>query len=76
MTHLSLESWRAWAIADAERRGLHGLTPILEGLATSTARLRATAWQQAPDVPDSPHPPHPPDSPHSPDSPERDTHGR
>ena len=49
MTSPSLESWKAWAIADAERRGLHGLEPILEGLAASTARLRATAWQQAAD---------------------------
>ena len=31
MTHFSLDSWKAWAIADAERRGLNGLTPILEG---------------------------------------------
>ncbi len=57
MTNSSLESWKVWAIADAERRGLHGLKPILEGLATSTARLRATAWQQAPDSPHSPHSP-------------------
>ncbi len=64
MTSTSLESWKAWAIADAERRGLHGLKPILEGLAASTARLRATTWQQAPDSP-QPLP-----------SPERDTHGR
>lgn len=64
MTNSSLESWKVWAIADAERRGLHGLKPILEGLATSTARLRATAWQQAPD------------SPHPPDSPEARTDGR
>jgi hypothetical protein len=64
MTSTSLESWKAWAIADAERRGLHGLKPILEGLSASTARLRATTWQQAAD---SPQPLHPP---------ERDTHGR
>jgi hypothetical protein len=64
MTPASLESWKAWAIADAERRGLHGLKPILEGLAASTARLRATTWQQAADSP----PPH--------HSLERDTHGR
>jgi hypothetical protein len=64
MTSPFLESWKAWAIADAERRGLHGLEPILEGLAASTARLRATAWQQAADS-DQPPP-----------LPERDTHGR
>ena len=54
MTPFSLDSWKAWAIADAERRGLNGLTPILEGLAAATARLRATTWQPAPDAPDVP----------------------
>jgi hypothetical protein len=54
MTHFSLDAWKAWAIADAERRGLNGLKPILEGLAASTTRLRATAWQRAADSPDVP----------------------
>jgi hypothetical protein len=54
MTRFSLDSWKAWAIADAERRGLNGLEPILEGLAAATARLRATPWQPAPDAPDVP----------------------
>ncbi len=72
MTDSFLESWKTWALADAERRGLPGLTPILEGLAASTTRLRATNWQLAPDEPDSAHAPH---SPHSPRSPER-AHGR
>lgn len=67
MTNALLESWKAWAIADAERRGLHALKPILEGLAASTARLRATAWHPPPDRPESPHSPHSPDSPHSPE---------
>jgi hypothetical protein len=65
MTHSLLESWKTWAVADAERRGLSGLKPILEGLAVSTARLRATAWQPGPD-------PQPPNSPHSPEG----AHGR
>jgi hypothetical protein len=52
MSQISLEQWKAWAIADAERRGLHALKPLLEGLAASTARLRATTWEPAPD--DSP----------------------
>lgn len=43
MTNL-LESWKAWAVGDAERRGLHALKPILEGLTASTTRLRATDW--------------------------------
>ena len=64
MTSPSLESWKTWAIADAERRGLHGLKPILEGLAALTARLRATSWQQAAD------------SHQRPPFPEGDTHGR
>jgi len=50
MTHFSLDSWKAWALADAERRGLNGLKPILEGLAAATARLRATTWLPAPDA--------------------------
>jgi hypothetical protein len=64
MTSTSLDTWKNWAIADAERRGLHGLKPILEALAVSTARLRATAWQPAADLPQPLH------------SPEPDTHGR
>jgi hypothetical protein len=44
-----VESWKAWAVGDAGRRGLHALKPILEGLAASTSRLRATSWQPAPD---------------------------
>jgi len=76
MTHSFLESWKNWALADAERRGLHGLKPILEGLAASTARLRATGWQAAPDRPDSHHPPDSPHALHPPHSPEPDIHGR
>ena len=37
---MTVESWLAAAIADAERRGLAGLKPILETLARSTAALR------------------------------------
>ena len=49
MRTMSLEQWTQWATADAERRGLHALTPLLEGLAAGTARLRATEWQAAAD---------------------------
>lgn len=56
MTHFSIDTWKAWAIADAERRGLHALAPLLEGLAGATARLRATAWSEAPDLVSSPAP--------------------
>jgi hypothetical protein len=37
---MTVESWLAAAIADAERRGLPDLKPLLETLARSTAALR------------------------------------
>jgi hypothetical protein len=49
MSTTSAEEWRRWATADAERRGLPALKPLLEGLAIGTARLRATEWQTAAD---------------------------
>jgi hypothetical protein len=36
-----LDAWLAAAIADAERRGLSELKPLLETMAGSTAALRA-----------------------------------
>lgn len=50
-----IERWLAAAQADAERRGLPELKPLLDGLATSTAALRAAAWN---DVADGPAPRH------------------
>ena len=38
---MTIETWLRDAIADAERRGLPELKPILEGLAASTRALRA-----------------------------------
>ena len=38
---MNIDSWRQAAIADAERRGLPELKPILEALARSTTALRA-----------------------------------
>lgn len=38
---MTIESWLQAAIADAERRGLPELKPILEALARSTQALRA-----------------------------------
>ncbi len=35
-----IDAWLAAATADAERRGLPALRPLLETLAKSTARLR------------------------------------
>jgi hypothetical protein len=38
---MTIDSWLQAAIADAERRGLPELKPILEALARSTRALRA-----------------------------------
>ena len=38
---MTIDAWLKAAIADAEKRGLPELTPILEGLAQSTKTLRA-----------------------------------
>jgi hypothetical protein len=38
---MTVESWLQAAIADAERRGLTELKPLLEALARATAALRA-----------------------------------
>ena len=40
---MSIEEWLKMAIADAERRGLQELIPLLEGLAQATRALRAAA---------------------------------
>jgi hypothetical protein len=37
---MTIESWLQAAIADAEKRGLPELKPLLEGLARSTQALR------------------------------------
>lgn len=38
---MTIESWLQAAVADAERRGLPGLAPLLEALARATRALRA-----------------------------------
>lgn len=38
---MSVDEWLKAAIADAERRGLPELKPLLEGLAQATRALRA-----------------------------------
>jgi hypothetical protein len=43
---MTVESWLAAAIADAERRGLPALKPILETLARSTRALREADRQE------------------------------
>ena len=39
-----VDGWLRAAVADAERRGLPELKPMLESLAESTRRLRAAEW--------------------------------
>jgi hypothetical protein len=39
---MTIDSWLQAAIADAERRGLPELKPLLETLARATAALRAS----------------------------------
>jgi hypothetical protein len=43
---MKLETWLEQATQDAERRGLTALRPLLEGLARSTAALRAADWNR------------------------------
>jgi hypothetical protein len=42
-----VEGWLTSALLDADRRGLPALKPLLEGLARSTASLRAAAVEDA-----------------------------
>lgn len=41
-----MQAWLEAAIGDAERRGLPELRALLEGLAPSTAALRAADWNE------------------------------
>jgi hypothetical protein len=50
----SIARWLAAAEADAERRGLPELKPLLQSLAASTTALRAADWNDAADAPQSP----------------------
>jgi len=52
-----IDAWLAAACADAERRGLPELKPLLESLARSTAALRAAdAQHEASAQPPAPEP--------------------
>ena len=44
---MTIDAWLQAAIADAERRGLPDLKPILETLAKATAALRAADFNQS-----------------------------
>lgn len=54
---MTIAEWLAEAKADAERRGLPELIPMLEGLAKATERLRAADWNDNADK-DTPHDDH------------------
>ncbi len=54
---MTIDAWLQAAIADAERRGLPELKPILETLAKTTAALRAADWNEDATDPASPEPP-------------------
>ena len=41
---MTVEDWLENALRDADRRDLPALRPLLEGLARSTAMLRAADW--------------------------------
>ncbi len=41
---MTIDEWYTWAVADAERRGLPSLKPLLEGLRTATRELREADW--------------------------------
>jgi len=47
---MTIGEWLAAAKADAEKRGLPELVPMLEGLAQATERLRAADWNDNPDT--------------------------
>jgi hypothetical protein len=51
---MTVESWLAAAIADAERRGLPELKPLLETLARSTTALRQADAGRPPAPPAEP----------------------
>jgi hypothetical protein len=43
---MTLDDWFTWATADAERRGLPSLAPLLEGLRHATRELREMDWNE------------------------------
>ncbi len=46
---MTIDAWLQAAIADAERRGLPGLKPLLEALARTTQGLRAADFNDRAD---------------------------
>jgi predicted O-methyltransferase YrrM len=48
--NMTIAEWLAHAKADAEKRGLPELIPMLDGLAQATERLRGADWNDNPDT--------------------------
>ena len=46
---MTIAEWLAQAKADAEKRGMPELGPMLDGLAKATEQLRAADWNDHPD---------------------------
>jgi len=46
---MTVDAWLAAAVADAERRGLPDLAPLLESIARATRALRTADWRDAAD---------------------------
>ena len=44
---MTIEDWLAGACADADRRGLEDLKPLLQSLADATRALRSAGWEDA-----------------------------
>ena len=51
---MTLDQWLEAAQADAERRGLPALKPLLDTLARTTKALRAADFNERADGPDAP----------------------
>jgi hypothetical protein len=53
---MTIDEWLENALRDAERRDLPALQPLLQGLAKSTAALRAADWNVdlSGELPDTP----------------------
>lgn len=48
---MTIEDWLAGACADADRRGLEDLKPLLQSLAEATRALRSAGWEDAGEAP-------------------------
>jgi hypothetical protein len=53
---MTIEDWLAGACADADRRGLADLKPLLESLADATRALRTAGWEDTGGTPSAPRP--------------------